>query len=122
MTSSGGSAENNNAAITAGKGKNCLILSTLGNERDLRDLQVYFSSKGILTEIGRFGDKYVLFCDEGADDVNSREADNFRQEMIKQGKGYNSERPRRAKSFLPETFDSSYWVLRKNIGPIYLER
>ena len=101
--------------MAAGKGKNCLILSTLGNERDLRDLQGYFSFKGILTEIGRFGASYVLYCDEGVDDVNSREAENFRQEMIKYGKGYNSERPPDAKSFSPDRFDSSYWVLRENV-------
>ena len=52
MTSIGSATENNQTSVAGGKGKNCLILSTLGNERDLRDLQGYFSSKGILTKIG----------------------------------------------------------------------
>jgi len=118
LTNTVGGNETSPPERTAGQGKNCLILCSSPQERQLRSVQTYFSTKGVFTRIGKFGGRYVLYCDEGTDSTGSVAAQKFRNNIVELGKRYNSEKPRTAPSFLPSTFDSAYWVLRENISKL----
>ncbi|MCP4707539.1 MAG: hypothetical protein GY869_02850 [Planctomycetes bacterium] len=96
-------------------GRNCLVVCGNPSQRELRSVQEYYSTKGVLTKIGRFKGSYIVYCQEGYDRSNSLEARSFRDRMVEIGKRYNREKPRGAAGFLPSTFDSAYWALRDSI-------
>ena len=96
-------------------GSLCLILCGSDKRQDLIDVQQYFSTKGILTRIGRLEDRYVLYSARGVDSQSEPLANQLKVQAATLGKGYNQEKPRTAASFLPSTFKSAYWVKRDSI-------
>ncbi|MBN1846182.1 MAG: hypothetical protein JW810_10900 [Sedimentisphaerales bacterium] len=93
----------------------CLILCGSDQRRDLIDVQEYFSTQGVLTRIGRFQNRYVLYTDRGVDSRSGAEALEFHQQIAQLGGGYNRQKPAAAASFPASTFKTAYWVKRDDI-------
>jgi hypothetical protein len=96
-------------------GSLCLILCGSDKRRDLIDVQEYFTKKGILTRIGRLGDRYVLYTARGVDSLNETLAKQLKDQAAKLGEGYNQEKNRTAASFPGSTFKTAYWVKKDAI-------
>ena len=80
-------------------GSLCLILCGSDKQRDLIDVQEYFTKKGILTRIGRMSDRYVLYTNQGVDSRTEQMANQLKEQVANLGNGYNTEKPRTAASF-----------------------
>jgi len=76
------------------EGSLCLILCGSDKRRDLIDVQEYFTKKGILTRIGRLGDRYVLYTARGVDSQAEPLANQLKDQAATLGEGYNREKPR----------------------------
>ena len=96
-------------------GSLCLILCGSDKQRDLIDVQEYFSKKGILTRIGQLERRYVLYTAQGVDSQTGPEASRIKAQAVHLGEGYNQEKPRAAASFPGSTFKTAYWVKRSAI-------
>jgi len=100
---------------TVAAGSLCLILCGSDKQRDLIDVQEYFTKKGILTRIGRMSDRYVLYTAQGVDSRADQQANRLKEQVGKLGDRYNVEKPRTATSFPGSTFKTAYWVNRNQV-------
>jgi hypothetical protein len=102
-------------AQTIATGSLCLILCGSDKQRDLIDVQEYFTKKGILTRIGRMSNRYVLYTAQGVDSRTDQQANQLKEQVGKLGDRYNVEKPRTATSFPGSTFKTAYWVNRSQV-------
>jgi len=103
------------AAVASGM---CWIMCGHDNSRELRPVQEYFAKRGIVTKIGRFNNRYVLYTETGFSSIKSAEAIKLKNRIARLGLHYNSEKKKGAASFSADTFKSAYAVNRKRISSI----
>jgi hypothetical protein len=103
------------APAPAVRSGHCLVICTYTRERDLRDVQSYFATKGVRTEIGRFSNKYVLYSVQTFAPGSGAELEKLKAQVIALGQSYNQEKPKDAAIFLPATFEGAYPVRVESI-------
>ena len=92
-----------------------LVVLTWRSPAELSPVMAFFAKKGIETEVGRFGTKFVLFTKESfgtGDDVRVREV---KEDIRRYGALYRDEKPATAPIFLAQSFAQAYPVKSDSI-------
>jgi len=90
-------------------GSNRIVIQTYGNAEQLRPVQQYFASNGIITEIRRLGSTYLLVTSEKYDNPAKVGTDGFdaRERIVELGRLYKPPGPE-YESFGPRPFHDAY--------------
>lgn len=102
-------------AMVAPKDGNHLVFCGHSDPQELSDVQEFFAANGITCKVGRMNGRHVLYSTQGFVNTKDSDATALQNRVADIGKRYNSEKPKGAARFNPETFVSAFWAKAGNI-------